>query len=87
MKAYAKKYPHSSRSYGAFGSDFVRESAKSGKPFCLSISFKAPHKPDQPDPMFDMVYAGKKFTKPANSSSLTERLQAFSEKFLRISLA
>ena len=28
MKAYAKKYPHSSRSYGAFGSDFVRESAK-----------------------------------------------------------
>ena len=66
MKAYAKKYPHSSRSYGAFGSDFVRESAKSGKPFCLSISFKAPHKPDQPDPIFDKVYAGKKFTKPAN---------------------
>ena len=66
MKAYAKKYPHSSRSYGAFGSDFVRESAKSGKPFCLSISFKAPHKPDQPDPIFDKVYAGKKFTKPSN---------------------
>ena len=66
MKAYAKKYPHSSRSYGAFGRDFVKESAKSGKPFCLSISFKAPHKPDQPDPLFDKVYAGKKFTKPAN---------------------
>jgi len=66
MKAYAKEYPHSSRSYGAFGSDFVRESAKSEKPFCLSISFKAPHKPDQPDPLFDKVYAGKKFTKPAN---------------------
>jgi arylsulfatase A-like enzyme len=66
MKAYAKKYPHSSRSYGAFGSDFVRESAKSGKPFCLSVSFKAPHKPDQPDPIFDKVYAGKKFTKPSN---------------------
>ena len=40
MKAYAKKYPHSSRSYGAFGRDFVKESAKTGKPFCLSISFK-----------------------------------------------
>jgi arylsulfatase A-like enzyme len=66
MKAYAKNYPHSSRSYGAFGSDFVRESAKSGKPFCLSVSFKAPHKPDQPDPIFDKVYAGKKFTKPSN---------------------
>jgi len=66
MKAYAKKYPHSSRSYGAFGRDFVKESAKTGKPFCLSISFKAPHKPDQPDPLFDKVYAGKKFTKPVN---------------------
>lgn len=66
MKAYAEKYPHSSRSYGAFGSDFVKESAKTGKSFCLSISFKAPHKPDQPDPIFDKVYAGKKFTKPAN---------------------
>ena len=66
MKAYAKKYPHSSRSYGAFGRDFVKESAKAGKKFCLSISFKAPHKPDQPDPLFDKVYAGKKFTKPAN---------------------
>ena len=66
MKAYAKKYPHSSRSYGAFGRDFVKESAKTGKPFCLSISFKAPHKPDQPDPLFDKVYAGRKFTKPVN---------------------
>ncbi|MBT5690220.1 MAG: sulfatase [Opitutae bacterium] len=66
MKAYAKNYPHSSRSYGAFGSDFARESAKSHKPFCLSISFKAPHKPDQPDPLFDKVYKGKKFTKPPN---------------------
>ena len=66
MKAYAEKYPHSSRSYGAFGRDFVKESAKTGKPFCLSISFKAPHKPDQPDPLFDKVYAGKKFTKPLN---------------------
>ena len=66
MKAYAMKYPHSSRSYGAFGRDFVKESAKTGKPFCLSISFKAPHKPDQPDPLFDKVYAGRKFTKPVN---------------------
>jgi arylsulfatase A-like enzyme len=66
MKPYAKKYPHSSRSYGAFGHDFVKESAKTGKPFCLSISFKAPHKPDQPDPLFDKVYAGRKFTKPVN---------------------
>ena len=66
MAKYAKEYPHSSRSYGAFGRDFILDSAKTGKPFCLSISFKAPHKPDQPDPLFDKVYAGVKFTKPSN---------------------
>jgi len=66
MAAYAGKYPHSSRSYGAFGRDFIKESVKSNKPYCLSISFKAPHKPDQPDPVFNHVYKGKTFRKPAN---------------------
>ena len=66
MAAYADKYPHSSRSYGAFGRDFIEESVKTGKPYCLSISFKAPHKPDQPDPAFDHVYKGKTFQKPPN---------------------
>lgn len=66
MAHYAKDYPHSSRSYGAFGRDFIQAAAAAGRPFCLSISFKAPHKPDQPDPMFDHVYARQSFTKPAN---------------------
>jgi arylsulfatase A-like enzyme len=66
MAKYADEYPHSTLSYGAFGRDFIIESAKIGKPFCLSLSFKAPHKPETPDPQFDDVYAGKKFTKPAN---------------------
>lgn len=66
MQAYAEKYPHSTLSYGAFGSDFVKASAAKGKPFCLSISFKAPHRPVSPDPKFDHVYRGKHFTKPAN---------------------
>jgi arylsulfatase A-like enzyme len=66
MAAYAEEYPHSTLSYGAFGRDFIRDAAKSGKPFCLSISFKAPHRPVTPDPKFDDVYAGKTFTKPAN---------------------
>ena len=66
MKKYAKQYPHSTLSYGAFSQDFIREAAKQDKPFCLSISFKAPHQPVQPDPQFDSVYAGKTFTKPAN---------------------
>tara|TARA_B100000700_G_scaffold45110_1_gene47033 strand:- start:11589 stop:13100 length:1512 start_codon:yes stop_codon:yes gene_type:complete len=66
MAKYADEFPHSSRSYGAFGRDFIHHAAKEKKPFCLSISFKAPHKPDQVDPMFDQVYANKTFKKPAN---------------------
>ena len=66
MKDYADEYPHSTLSYGAFGRDFIRESAKSDQPFCLSISFKAPHKPAQPDSKFDDVYKGKTFKKPEN---------------------
>jgi arylsulfatase A-like enzyme len=44
----------------------IREAVKQDKPFCLSVSFKAPHHPVTPDPKFDAVYAGKTFTKPAN---------------------
>ena len=66
MVQYAKNYPHSTRSYGAFGSDFIKESAKKDQPFCLSISFKAPHRPVQPDPLFDNIYAGAHFPKPEN---------------------
>ena len=66
MAAYAARYPHSTLSYGAFGSDFVEESADDKRPFCLSISFKAPHKPSTPDPRFDAVYANQAFVKPDN---------------------
>ncbi len=66
MAKYAKDYPHATRSYGAFGQDVIRESVQQGKPFCLSISFKAPHRPVTPDPEYDHIYAGKTFTKPAN---------------------
>lgn len=69
MKSYAEKYPHSTLSYGAFGQDVIKESVKQRKPFCLSISFKAPHRPTTPDPKFDHIYKGKKFTKPANYGS------------------
>lgn len=66
MADYVKKYPHSTVSYGAFGRDFIADAAKSDRPFCLSISFKAPHKPATPDPQFNSIYAGKTFTRPAN---------------------
>ncbi len=63
---YAKQYPHSTRSYGAACSDFVKEAVKTGKPFCLSMSFKAPHTPYKPDPIFDNAYKGIIWEKPAN---------------------
>jgi len=66
MARYAAKYPHSTLSYGAFGQDVIKEAVKRDKPFCLSISFKAPHRPISPDPKFDDVYAGKTFAKPGN---------------------
>ncbi|MEN8694903.1 MAG: sulfatase [Akkermansiaceae bacterium] len=66
MKKYAKDYPHATLSYGAFGKDVIRSAVKASKPFCLSISFKAPHRPTTPDPKFDHIYRGKTFTKPAN---------------------
>lgn len=66
MTKYADEFPHSTLSYGAFGRDFIRASSGDVRPFCLSISFKAPHKPATPDPKFDGVYAGRNFTRPAN---------------------
>ena len=66
MQRFAQEYPHATRSYGAFAKEFIEQSAKTEKPFCLSISFKAPHHPVQPDPIDDAVYAGKTFTKPPN---------------------
>lgn len=66
MAKYAKEYPHSTLSYGAFSRDFIEQASKGDKPFCLSISFKAAHRPTTPDPRFDDVYAGETFTKPEN---------------------
>lgn len=63
---YADRYPHSSRAYGAAGQDFIRESVEAEKPFCLSIFFKAPHRPTTPDPLFDEVYQGTVFRKLPN---------------------
>lgn len=66
MAKYAEEFPHSTVAYGAFGRDVVRAAAKQDKPFCLSISFKAPHKPATSDPQFDHIYKDKVFRKPAN---------------------
>ncbi|MEQ1859642.1 MAG: sulfatase-like hydrolase/transferase, partial [Chthoniobacteraceae bacterium] len=63
---YAGKYPHCSRAYGAWAQDFLKAAKASGKPFSMSISFKAPHLPPTPDPIDMKLYEGKKFTRPPN---------------------
>ena len=59
IASYSGKYPHSTRAYGAWAGDFIKTAKESGKPFCMSVSFKAPHLPFTPDAYFDHVYAGK----------------------------
>lgn len=66
MSNYAEDFPHSTLSYGAFGQDVIKEAVRQKKPFNLSISFKAPHRPVKPDPKFNHIYADRTFTKPAN---------------------
>jgi arylsulfatase A-like enzyme len=66
LAPYADRYPHSSRAYGAFGQDFIRESVAAKQAFCLTLFFKAPHRPTTPDPMFDDVYKDTAFRKPPN---------------------
>ena len=66
LAKYAEEFPHSTLAYGAWGQDVIRDAAKQDKPFCMSISFKSPHKPATSDPRFDDLYKGVKFKKPAN---------------------
>jgi arylsulfatase A-like enzyme len=66
MLEYADEYPHSTLSYGAFAGDVIKDAVHKKKPFCLSISFKAPHNPSTPDPRFDDIYKDTKFKKPDN---------------------
>jgi arylsulfatase A-like enzyme len=66
MAKYAEEYPHSTRAYAAASIDFIRESVNKNEPFCMSVFFKAPHRPVEPDPMFDDIYKEVKFSKLPN---------------------
>lgn len=63
---YADKYPHCSRAYAAWADDFLQSAKASGKPFCMSISFKAPHLPFTPDPVDMRLYQDREVHPPAN---------------------
>jgi len=66
LKKYAKQYPHASLANGAATVDFIRQAKATGKPFQISVSFKAPHAPVQPDPQFTPLFKDRKYSKPAN---------------------
>ncbi len=63
---YAAQYPHCSRAYAAWAADFFRDAKARGQPFCLSVSFKAPHLPFTPDPADLPAYEGRTFARPPN---------------------
>ncbi len=66
LAKFAAEYPHTTRALGAAAQEFIRQSANDGRPFCLSISFKAPHKPMVPDPIDTKLYEGVEFPLPHN---------------------
>ena len=66
VAGYAEKYPHVTRTCGAASQDFIKNAQTKDKPFCLSVSFKAPHGPMSPDPFFDDVYADMVWQEPPN---------------------
>ena len=51
-----KKGPHSSSGMADQAIDFLKKSQSRKQPFCLSISFKAPHLPLNPDPVYKDLY-------------------------------
>ena len=66
MRAYADEYPHVTRALGAASRDFIKAAVRQNGPFCLSVSFKAPHSPNSPDPQFDEVYEKTQWEQPPN---------------------
>ena len=48
---------HLTRIMGDQAIGFLRDCARVGRPFCLSVSFKAPHVPLEPDPAHAHLYA------------------------------
>ncbi|EDM28635.1 mucin-desulfating sulfatase [Lentisphaera araneosa HTCC2155] len=66
MVKFAKEYPHVTLATAEAACEFIDEAQKQDKPFCLSLSFKASHKPFSPDPAYDDVYKDTVWKKRAN---------------------
>jgi arylsulfatase A-like enzyme len=66
FRKYGDKKEHTTFALGLLGRDFIRAAVESGKPFNLSVSFKAPHGPYTLDDRYKGVYADQRFGKPEN---------------------
>ncbi len=66
IKLYGDESEHTTYALGLMGQAFIKKYADSEKPFCLSLSFKAPHTPYDTDNRYDSTYAGWEFAKPQN---------------------
>ncbi|WP_010585582.1 sulfatase family protein [Schlesneria paludicola] len=67
LAKYASQYPHCTRAYAAWAKDFLKAAKQTGRPFCMNISFKAPHLPFRPDPIDSQLYEHKtKFARHPN---------------------
>jgi len=66
IKLYGNKSEHTTYAMGLMGQEFIKKYAGGDKPFCLSISFKAPHTPYSTDTRYDNAYAALEFEKPGN---------------------
>ena len=68
--AYIEKYgsqkEHTTHALGMVSEDFIESAVTTGKPFCLSVSFKAPHTPYWIDPRYKEVYKEQQFPKPVS---------------------
>jgi arylsulfatase A-like enzyme len=66
IKKFADKYPHATSANGAAAIEFIEQAQQKKQPFMLSVSFKAPHAPVDPDPQFDKLFANRKYSRPEN---------------------
>lgn len=66
LEKYEVEHPHLTQALAAASVDFMRDSVEQGRTFCLTVGFKAPHKPLTPDPQFDDVYKDIVWKKPGN---------------------
>ncbi len=66
VKRFAKEHPHLTSALGAFGEEQIKAAKDAGKPFCISLYFKAPHGTFMPDPQYDHIYRDTIFRQPAN---------------------